>query len=329
MLHALTSKTFALLLCVAEYVCEMPCYRPLTAYRSREKTKTGRHRIIFKKEDALPMSELQLPCGQCIGCRLERSRQWAIRCVHEASQHEENSFITLTYNEENLPPDGGLVKKHFQLFMKRFRKKYEGKKIRYFHCGEYGEKNLRPHYHACIFGHDFTDREIFKTNNNINIYTSNALSNLWPYGFATVGNVTFDSAAYVARYVMKKVTGKDAETLKPGQITLPYERLDPETGELIKVIPEYTTMSRRPGIGSSWYKKYESDVYPDDFIIINGAKMQPPKFYDSMYEHLPEIKEKRITRAIQKRADNTPERLATRERCKLAQIVQLQRLLED
>jgi hypothetical protein len=133
----------------------MPCYFPITAWRSKDgKNEAGKWPVVFKPTAGYLDKELKLPCGRCIGCRLERSRQWAVRCVHEASLHEKNCFITLTYSPENLPKDGSLDVSHFQKFMKRFRKRF-GPGIRFFHCGEYGESLSRPHYHACIFGFDF------------------------------------------------------------------------------------------------------------------------------------------------------------------------------
>ena len=246
----------------------MPCYSPIKGYRSKVLSPNGKRTIVFKPNLGFVDPPVLVPCGQCCGCRLERSRQWAIRCTHEASLHENNCFITLTFNDDNLPSDKSLDVRHFQLFMKRLRKQF-GSNIRYYHCGEYGEKFRRPHYHACIFNFDFPDKKIFKISNGHNLYTSVILSEIWPYGFSLIGDVTFQSAAYVARYIMKKVTGDLAKDH--------YEYIDPDTGEIINLKPEYTTMSRRPGLGKGWFEKYKSDVYPDDFVILNGKKMKPPK----------------------------------------------------
>lgn len=193
-----------------------------------------------------------------------------MRCVHEAELHKQNCFITLTYNPENLPEDSSLSLEDFQLFMKRFRKKYSDVKIRFFHCGEYGAKNERPHDHAIIFGFDFPDKQLLKTVRGNPVYTSEILAGLWGKGFCTVGAVTFESAAYVARYVLKKVTGEMAEGYYDGRR------------------PEYVTMSRREGIAADWYEKYKTDVYPQsdadekrDEVIIRGKPMKPPRFYDN------------------------------------------------
>jgi len=215
---------------------------------------------------------INLPCGRCIGCRLEKSRQWAVRCVHEAQLHQENSFITLTFNQ-SCPLDGtktdptySLHKHHFQRFMKRLRKEYPEKQIKYFHCGEYGEKSERPHHHACLFNHDFEDKILYKESNGIKLYTSEKLQKLWPFGHSTIGDVTFDSAAYVARYITKKITGKLAEEHYKGRL------------------PEFCTMSRRPAIAKQWLQKYTSDVYPQDYVVIRGKKSKPSKYYDKQLE---------------------------------------------
>lgn len=242
--------------------------------------------------------EVTVPCGGCIGCRLEYSRQWAVRCMHEASLWQNNIFLTLTYNDENLPENESLVKKHFQDFMKRLRKHHDGleanedgkRPIRYFHCGEYGENFGRPHYHALIFNFDFDDKYFWRLSpcKNYQIFRSDELERLWPFGFAEIGSVTLQSAAYVARYVVKKVKGKDAVDH--------YCEIDYSTGEILSErIPEYVTMSRRPGIGKGWLDKYQSDVYPNDIVVVDGKQWKPPRYYDNQLpeKELDQIKARR------------------------------------
>ena len=259
----------------------MTCYHPLLAYRNNGK-------VVFNKP--FPYAKgFNLPCGQCIGCRLKYSQEWAVRLMHENQMHEKSCFITLTMNDEYLASRENpfsLDRSEFQRFMKRLRKRY-GKKIRYFHCGEYGEKNNRPHYHAIIFGLDFEDKELYKVRDEIRLYISDSLAQLWPYGFSTIGEVTFESAAYVARYVTKKIKGKDAEEH--------YIRWDPSTGEGIPIEPEYATMSRKPGIGKTWFDTYKSDVFPNDYVVLKKHKIRPPRFYDNQLseEELEKIKIKR------------------------------------
>lgn len=295
----------------------MACYHPLVGYHSvSERTQSGKPKIVFDRAHGYADRPLKLPCGQCIGCRLERSRQWAVRCVHESQLHNENCFITLTYDDENLPSSRSLNHRDWVLFFKRLRKKF-GRGIRYYMCGEYGENTARPHYHACVFGLDFHDKSPWKESNGHTVYTSATLDKLWGMGHTTVGDVTFDSAAYVARYIMKKVTGDLADDH--------YQWTDWDTGEVHYVDPEYTQMSRRPGIGKGWLEAFQSDAYPSDFVVLNGQKIKPPKFYDRCYEivdpdELTRIKARRSTRGRKRAHDNTPDRLAVRKKVAEARL---------
>jgi len=298
----------------------MPCYYPLRAYQCSDG-----HIVFYESKRHDTVKTLSLPCGQCIGCRLERSRQWAIRCMHEAQMHTQNCFITLTYNDAHLPSDRSLHYRDFQLFIKRLRKRYPGRKIRYYMAGEYGENFGRPHFHACLFGIDFDDKKLWKrTTANSMLYTSRDLEILWPFGYSSVGDVTFESAAYVARYIMKKVTGKNAKEH--------YTEIDPESGEITTRKPEFTKMSLKPGIGYEWYKQYTSDVYPHDYVVIRGKKVKPPKYYDKKYkidqpyefDELLYIREKSAKLHFE---DNTPERLLVKEQVAKAKLQKLKRNL--
>lgn len=300
----------------------MPCFYPITAYRSAADGSIHFGEKYLPREGGV--KELRLPCGQCDGCRIERSRQWAVRCMHEASMHEQNTFVTLTYNDDHLPSTGGLVYRDFQLFMKRLRKKFKERKIRFFACGEYGSLNERPHFHAIIFNLDFSDKVLFKmARTGEALYTSADLQSLWsskggdPIGFATCGSVTLNSASYVARYVMKKRTRGSANPFKTG--------IDLETGEVVINEQEFVRMSLKPGIGRAWYDKFKTDCFPEDFIVMNGKKMKPPKYYfkilseedEKMYD---EIIDARADAAHEKRLDATPDRLAVREQCLKASL---------
>lgn len=308
----------------------MPCYHPLSAWRGPF-LKSGKRSVVFKRNDAdaaLEPFELKLPCGQCVGCRLERSRQWAIRCMHEASLYDRNCFLTLTFDRAHLPVDGSLSVRTFQLFMKKLRRAYAGSNIRFFHCGEYGERLGRPHYHACIFNFDFPDKYLWSVRDEFRYYRSPSLEKIWSHGFALISDVTFESAAYVARYIMKKVTGVSAD------------------GHYQGLKPEYVTMSRRPGIGKKWFDKFKDDLYPHDYALVRGMKVRPPKFYDSQYEisdpeEFKKVKQARVSRAtvmvpafndvlrkVQLIDDNGSDRLAVKEVCKLASVKSLIRPLE-
>jgi hypothetical protein len=259
--------------------------------------------------------------------------------MHEAQTHEKNCFITLTYSNQYLPDDGSLQLAHFQKFMKRLRKKYMPPmpenltddeeeewllkhSIRFYHCGEYGEKLGRPHYHACLFNFDFPDKYFFKkTAQGHPVYRSPALEELWPFGISEIGSVTFESAAYVARYIMKKINGQQADT----------HYLDPLTGVFKK--PEYTTMSRRPGIGKQWFDKFYKDVYPSDEVVIKNLKMRPPKYYDRQFEILDpanfeEIKHSRMENAKKYLDDQTEARLNVKEQIAHSRLSRLPRNLK-
>jgi len=254
----------------------MPCFHPIQAWKTEDGIK-----FYNPYKDNRNHKGFKIPCRQCTGCRSEYSRQWAMRILHESSLHSNNIFITLTYDNEHLPEYGTLVKKHFQDFMKRLRKKYNKKKIRYYQCGEYGENFGRPHYHAIIFNHSFPDMEKVRGKHK-DLYTSEILKKIWGKGHVSIGTVNFETAAYVANYVQKKINGKNKQEH--------YELVDYDTGEIVERQQEYATMSRRPGIAGDWLAKYQDDVYPSDFITINGKKMKPPKAYDRQYELLyPEI----------------------------------------
>lgn len=241
----------------------MSCVAPIDAWLTDEG-------ISFKppKGNLISGDPLKLPCRKCISCKMSRAREWAVRCMHEKQMNMETMFITLTYNDEHLPKNEGLNHEHFQLFMKRYRKQIYPKKIKFYMCGEYGENFGRPHYHALIFGHRFNDLEIF--NHRDKLYTSNKLEKLWGKGFCTIGNVTFESAAYVARYIMKKISGDQAD--------LHYKKCDPYTGELLDIEPEYNRMSNRPAIGASWFDEYGSDIH-DGTLHLDGKGIPIPTYY--------------------------------------------------
>lgn len=305
----------------------MACYHPIKAYYSKFTNASGSRSVVFNLRDALDDRTVTLACGSCIGCRLERSRQWAVRCLHESQMHQSNVFLTLTYSPENLPKDGSLNKKDFQNFMKKLRKKFPDQKLKYYMCGEYGEKNLRPHYHVCLFGLDFPDKKLWKTYKGQQYFTSETLNKIWQKGYAVIGDVTFESAAYVARYISKKITGKKSLDH--------YTQYNKETGEIIsELLPEYNDMSRREGIGLTWIKKFFTDVYPSDQVIVNGRPCRPPKYYDKLLEKwrpmlLDEIKDKRRLKALDHTENNTHDRLMVREQVQISKFKKLLRSMES
>jgi hypothetical protein len=286
----------------------MACFHPQVAWQLDDGT------VVFKQAGKV-RRELKLPCGGCVGCRLERSRTWMIRVMNEASMHEHNAFVTLTYKPEALPPWGNLNYRDFQLFMKRLRKQFGP--VRFYMCGEYGEKDRRPHYHACLFGVNFVDRKVWGKNKNGDaLYRSFALEQLWPHGISTFGNVTEQSASYVSRYIMKKVTGDAARD---------HYMVVNDDGETFDLTPEFTRMSLKPGIGAEWIKKYVKDVKVKDSVIIKGRSMRPPRYYDKFieeedYDHSEHVNLLRYEKSKEYRDDNTRERLEVREKVALGSI---------
>lgn len=219
-----------------------------------------------------------------------------------------NAFLTLTYDNEHLPTDGSLQKREWQTFAKRTRKK--AGPFRFLHVGEYGEQNFRPHYHALLFGLDFSKDRIIQNQGDENpLYTSNTVEALWPKGFHTIQLLTPETVNYVCRYALKTLSG-EAKTEK-------YARQDGD-GNTWTLASEYATMSRRPGIGAAWIAKFPTDVWPDDFIVVKGQKAGVPRFYsEKLKEENPELAEKirakRIKSAASRVMDNTHERRQVRE----------------
>jgi len=286
----------------------MPCYRP----------------VQINKAGYADLRQT-VACGRCIGCRIDRSAEWAARLTHENKLHEESCFLTLTYSDENIPSTGSLNKRDFQLFMKRLRKVCPNR-IRFFHCGEYGDDKGRPHYHAIIYGYRPDDLKHRRNGAKGHpLYSSEKLDALWGHGHVWVGEVTPQSCGYVARYVMKKINGQQAERH--------YEKIDPFTGEIVKLLPEYVTMSTKPGIGRLHYEKFKADIYPADEVIIAGKQRRVPKYYDRLLRKedpdlYASLKVRRVNRARSQSKDNTPSRLRVREEVRLAKLSQLKRELK-
>ena len=330
----------------------MACFSPLHAWRGPIGPH-GRQSIVWKPgsgDQSFRSGALELPCGRCIGCRLERSRQWAIRCVNEASLYRENCFITLTYSDEYLPQNKSLDKRDFQLFMKRLRKEFSSERIRYFHCGEYGrsckvcglsaklcrrvgcgsfvEGLGRPHYHALLFNFNFGDRVLSAVHRGFPLYESPSLTRIWGKGKCVIGEVNFETAAYVARYVMKKVTNK--ETVVDGKGVVHESQEVHYEGKS----PEYTTCSRRPGIGRGWYDRYKDETYSGDSVIVRGVEVKPPKYYDYLLEKedpllMKKVKFRREKKALTHAADNDSFRLRDREIITESRVHQLKRHEEE
>jgi len=293
----------------------MSCFSPIKGYYSDSFHKSGKRKLVFDERYASHSQPLKLPCGKCVGCHLETGRQMAVRCVHEAQMHDCNSFITLTYADDKLPSDGSIHRKHIVNFVKRLRFKF-GNGIKVLYCGEYGGQTGRPHYHACLFGLDFPDRIAYgRDKEGTTLYTSPVLEQIWGFGNVTVGDVTFQSASYICRYVLKKAYSYDA-----------FDKyVNKETG--VYMTPEFIGHSRRPGLGYSWFMKYWRDIYPHDCVVFNGRKMRPPGYYDDLLLKIQPDMYYSIMANRQYNSDfcsdpwdNTQERLYTKEQVKLLHI---------
>lgn len=291
----------------------MPCYHPLKGFiigktengKDKLKVVPGRvdhlelhngHWFFVDTSDRSPYAErayynsVLLPCGKCIGCRLEYSTRWADRLMLERKYHDTACFITLTYDpkeEERLWRSGvdsetgefleslTLIKKDFQDFMKRLRDHFDPQKIRFYACGEYGPSGShRPHFHAILFGVDFeSDKYSLSQRGPCGdvYYSSPTLEKLWKHGFVTIGECSYESCSYVSRYVAKKLDGPLEQYYKDRNIEKPF-----------------CLMSRKPGIAAQYYEDHKDDLLDLKDIVIftdKGAKhIRIPKYYDSKFE---------------------------------------------
>lgn len=332
----------------------MPCFYPIKAYESKtKKTSSGKKYISFgnnpnagdfPEQEPWLWNRIELPCGQCTGCRLEHAKGWAVRCILEAKQWTFNYFITLTYSPENVPintridTETGevidimtLKKQDLQNFMKRLRRYYEyhfgPSTIRFFACGEYGEETERPHYHAILFNLPIPDLEPYFVNHEHQmVWKSKIIDDIWGLGITSVGEVSYQSAAYVARYILKKQKG-------PNKVDL--GRAD-----------EFTLMSRRPGIAAEYYQQYKEDIYKNDEIIITARMdkaigVKPPRYFDKLYDleepdKLWEAKFNRRQKAINSRnshlsstTNTADELLKIKERKLVSKTATLKRTLKE
>lgn len=200
-------------------------------------------------------------CGRCLQCLQQQANEWALRIMDEASCHEKNCFLTLTFNDENLAEDGSLHRCDIQNFVKRLRKYLSPLKVRVFYCGEYGKKRLRPHYHICVFGWFPDDAYFFeKDKKGCVLYRSATVEKLWPFGFSSVGLLTYDSARYVAKYMNKWQFPKH----KPNDL-----------------VPPFIGMSNRPGIGAAKHSDCDPSI---DRLYRRGRAYKIPRYYLKLLE---------------------------------------------
>ena len=223
------------------------CFHPLTAWMVN-----GKPQFTFPKFALETPLCVQLPCGKCLGCRMDKARTWAMRCLHESQMHDESAFITLTMNDDNLHD---INKRDLQLFFKRLRKALGGKRVSYYAVGEYGELSARPHYHALVFGWFPDDAYYWSSSGENRLYRSPTLERLWSFGNSLVGMVTYDSACYCTRYCVKALDNRG-----------------------------FALMSRNPAIGKTWYDKYRDEVEAHDGVHVpfTDCFVRVPRYYDTL-----------------------------------------------
>lgn len=284
----------------------MPCYRPVTGFKPPD----GGPLSFHERKDH---REVQISCGQCIGCRIRRAESWAVRCMAESYLHSQNWFITWTYDNENIPPHGSLRYPDVQNLHKRMRKALGP--FRFFLAGEYGEKSLRPHYHGLYFGLSLPDAVPTRRVSSPSPYLqSETLAKLWGNGAHVIGACNFTTAAYTASYCLKKSTNTESDYYLER-----YGRTDLSTGEFVCVEPEFAAMSRRPGLGAGWLEKYHPQVYEGHHAVaMNGSKKAVPRYFDKLMETwnpdaLAYSKLKREDYGKRNYRENTASRLAVRE----------------
>lgn len=296
----------------------MSCYGPLTGYFSKTvNPATGRRGLVFDVRKSYDGLRVSVPCGECVGCLLEKRRQWAVRCDHEKRMYEGSSFITLTYNDVMLPRGGTLVLGDLQRFFKRLRKvRPEG--VRYFACGEYGETTYRPHYHVLLLNTYFGDQVFYKKSRaGYDLFRSAELAQLWCdngllIGDHYIGNVTPESAGYCVGYCLKKFGSKFPD------------------GFFGTRAPEFRVMSRKPGLGYPWFERYHSEAYAHDSAISNSREVRLPRYYDEKFKALDgdryaELKMLREAKSFDSQDDRSSSRLRVREQVALSGVTRFKR----
>lgn len=285
----------------------MPCYHPIAASQKSEGDQPKLWPPIGERT-------LALPCGKCIGCRTARATQWAQRCAHEAKMYPHNTFITLTYDDAHLPNEGHLDAAELQKFVKRLRQRRardpralagdHNRSLRYFACGEYGERGGRPHYHAILFNCGFTDQ----VRAGKDLYESDTLRELWPWGANRIGEATPAAASYIAQYSLKKIGAGDFDAdgvWRPA----PFLR-----------------MSLKPAIGTAWLEKHASDL-THGYLVSGSRRHQIPRTYLEKLKKLQPHFAEEITLRIQQHraANNYRNEHNDPERQKAAEIIHKRR----
>jgi len=290
------------------------CFHPVTGYRSKMgRSPSGGWPIVFNINEGYIDKSVVIPCGKCIGCRLDKTASWAMRIMCEAEMHTQNCYITLTYRDEDLNAIQSLSKEEISAFWKRLRfelseknRPGKGRTIRYFSAGEYGDKYSRPHYHAALFGFDFSeDKLAWKQGEKDILFRSETLEKVWGKGICTIQELNHQSALYIAKYVVKKLSGLSSEK---------YE------GKL----PEFALMSKRPGLAKKWLEKYVQDVKAVDGVVISAGKIaRPGRYFDDIMSKLDPKRMEKVKRERRKKINpenDSWRRLEAKEKLKFHQM---------
>lgn len=264
----------------------MSCYHPLQGAR----LPNGTVKIFAQLSTALKNYQgeiLKIPCGRCVGCRLDYASDWADRMCIESKLRDHSWFVTLTYDDEHVPYTDDLCQtlkpKDMTDFLKRYRRAIEPEKISYYYSGEYGTQTLRPHYHMILFGSSIYDLELYQKSPNGVYYKSKWFDSIWQKGNCIITEFSWQTASYTARYVLKK-------------LGMPKEHWDH-----VSIYPEFSRCSRRPAIGRRYFDQFYEEIYKNDEIFLSGGKVvKPPKYFDNLLkgmdldllEHVKEIRRK-------------------------------------
>lgn len=301
----------------------MTCYHPIKAcYSKSDYAKYGKkHLHILIQSDSKEAVLLNhrdyptclyeyilIPCRKCAGCASDKAKEWSLRAIQECSIHNDNCFITLTYDNlsTTVQKDPECLRtlryKHFQNFMKRLRKFYNKDKIGYMVCGEYGHKDGRAHWHAILFGFDFPDKELVYIKDGYRHFTSPSLVRLWsdynkstgefsPIGFIDLANVDNDCCNYVSQYVLKKLpVGEKGEIYdtfvdKDGNVNFIHSNKGDRVAPFVRT-------SRNPAIGLNWYKKDGSKSVRNGYVTLLDRKrnltkrIKTPEYYNKKFEEV-------------------------------------------
>lgn len=318
----------------------MSCLRPIKAWYPKSTAPDAR--LVFDVRFAAhPDRSCYVSCDQCIGCRLYKSQAWAVRCMHEKRVHQSSCFVTLTYDPKNLPPHGTLVRDAVPKFNARLRDYLNYPPLSFFYCGEYGDLNGRPHYHEIIFGYDPPDKKFWKRVRGQDYFTSELLSDRWGLGNVVIGSVDFDSAAYVARYTLKKQKASDEilYTLACPVTGVVFDVRyfdrpcsDIYTREVYNRYPVFAGMSTNPAIGRRFLERYPDDVYAQMNTVFKGHEIALPRYYLKVLEKQDPLKYRLFKQKQKLEACLNPPnyaRLEAREKIISARIKPLSRSLDQ